>query len=105
MDRNGTITLLEESYVDINSINICINDCVKWDWFDREVFETHCVLTSNGIQKRFLEAVGRRQKVEMVTEYLLLDFDDINVYKNLNTKSINVNINSINDDINPQSIE
>ena len=90
--------------VDINSINVCINDCVKWDLFDREVFETHGVLTSNGIQKRFLEAVGRRQKVEMVTEYLLLDFEDINVYKNLTTKSINVNINSINDDINPQSI-
>ena len=90
--------------VDINLINACINDCVKWDLFDKEVFETHGVLTSNGIQKRFLEAVGRRQKVEMVTEYLLLDFEDINVYKNLTTKSINVNINSINDDINPQSI-
>ncbi|MFZ0577967.1 MAG: Lin1244/Lin1753 domain-containing protein [Psychrobacillus psychrotolerans] len=90
--------------VDINLINVCINDCVKWDLFDKEVFETHGVLTSNGIQKRFLEAVGRRQKVEMVTEYLLLDFEDINVYKNLTTKSINVNINSINDDINPQSI-
>lgn len=73
-------------------------------FFDKEVFETHGVLTSNGIQKRFLEAVGRRQKVEMVSEYLLLDDDDINVYKNLTTRSINVHINSINDNINPQSI-
>lgn len=90
--------------VDINLVNVCINDCVKWDFFDNEVFETHGVLTSNGIQKRFLEAVGRRQKVEIVSEYLLLDDDDINVYKNLTTRSINVHINSINDDINPQSI-
>lgn len=90
--------------VDINLVNVCINDCVKWDFFDTEVFETHGVLTSNGIQKRFLEAVGRRQKVEMVSEYLLLDDEDINVYKNLTTRSINVHINLINDDINPQSI-
>ncbi|PUB12594.1 Lin1244/Lin1753 domain-containing protein [Paenisporosarcina sp. OV554] len=90
--------------VDINSINVCINDCVKWDLFDKELFESHAVLTSNGIQKRFLEAVGRRQKVEMVQEYLLLGYEDINVYKNLTTKSINANINSINDNINPQRI-
>lgn len=90
--------------VDINLINVCINDCVKWDFFDKELFENQAILTSHGIQKRFLEAVGRRQKVEMVKEYLLLDTEDINVYKNLTTRSINVNINSINDNINPQSI-
>lgn len=90
--------------VDINLINVCINDCVKWNFFDKKVFETQAVLTSNGIQKRFLEAVGRRQKVEMIEEYLLLETEDINAYKNLTTRSINVNINLINDDINPQSI-
>jgi DnaD/phage-associated family protein len=90
--------------VDINSVNVCINDCVKWDLFDKELFENHALLTSQGIQKRFLEAVGRRQKVEMVKEYLLLDYEDINVYRNLTTRSINVNINSINDNINPQRI-
>lgn len=89
--------------VDINLINECINDCVKWDLFDKNIFETYGVLTSNGIQTRFLEAVGRRQKVEMVQEYLLLDLDDIKVYKNLSTRSINVDINSLDVNINPQS--
>lgn len=89
--------------VNINLINDCINDCVKWDLFDKSIFETHGVLTSNGIQTRFLEAVGRRQKVEMVQEYLLLEFEDIEVYKNLSIKSINVDINSIDVNINPQS--
>ncbi|WP_419962074.1 Lin1244/Lin1753 domain-containing protein [Psychrobacillus sp. BM2] len=89
--------------VDINLINVCVNDCVKWDLFDREVFESYGVLTSNGIQSRFLEAVGRRQKVEMVQEYLLLELEDIKVYKNLSVKSINVDINSFDVNINPQS--
>jgi len=90
--------------VDINLINACINDCIKWGFFEKEMFENQAVLTSHGIQKRFLEAVGRRQKVEMVKEYLLLGSEDINVYKNLTTRSINVHINTVNDNINPQSI-
>ncbi|WP_313893884.1 Lin1244/Lin1753 domain-containing protein [Psychrobacillus sp.] len=89
--------------VDINLINECIKDCVKWDLFDKSIFETHGVLTSNGIQTRFLEAVGRRQKVEMIQEYLLLELEDIKVYKNLSVKSINVDINLIDVNINPQS--
>ncbi|GGA31327.1 Lin1244/Lin1753 domain-containing protein [Psychrobacillus lasiicapitis] len=89
--------------VDINIINEVINDCVKWDLFDKSIFENYGVLTSNGIQSRFLEAVGRRQKVEMVQEYLLLELEDIKVYKNLSIKSINVDINSIDVNINPQS--
>lgn len=85
--------------VDINSINVVINDCVKWGLFDDNLLKTHNILTSKGIQSRYLEAVGRRQKVEMIEEYLLLDQETVNVYKNL----IIVNINPVNVDINPQS--
>lgn len=86
--------------VDINLINEIINDCVKWGVFDKKVFETYKVLTSKGIQKRYIEAAGRRQKVKLFKEYLLLDYETISVYKNLvivyiipNNEVVNVSIN------------
>ncbi|WP_243124321.1 DUF4373 domain-containing protein [Clostridium sp. AWRP] len=86
--------------VDINLINEIINDCVKWGLFDKKVFETYKVLTSKGIQKRYIEAAGRRQKVKLFKEYLLLDDETISVYKNLvivyiipNHEVVNVSIN------------
>lgn len=89
--------------VDINKVNVCIKDCIKWEMFSRDVYEKFEILTSVGVQRRYLEAVGRRQKAEMFKEYLLLEPNEVNAYKNLTLKSINVDINSINDDINPQS--
>ncbi|KOC33879.1 Lin1244/Lin1753 domain-containing protein [Clostridium botulinum] len=85
--------------VDINEVNVVINDCVKWGLFNSDLLETHKILTSKGIQRRYLEAVGRRQKVKMSEEYLLLDNETVNAYKNL----VIVNINGVNADINPQS--
>jgi len=41
---------------DINVINACINDCVKWNLFDNQLFEKHGILTSIGIQKRFFRS-------------------------------------------------
>lgn len=89
--------------VDINSINVIINDCVKWGLFDSNLLEAYKILTSKGIQRRYLEAVGRRQKVEMEGKYLLLDDEVVNVYKNLVIVDINDSLGVVNDDINPQS--
>lgn len=89
--------------VDINSINVVINDCIKWGLFDSNLLETKQILTSKGIQARYLEAVGRRTKVEMKKEYLLLDENIVNVYKNLIIVDINSNNEGVSDNINPQS--
>lgn len=89
--------------VDINSINVVINDCIKWGLFDSNLLETKQILTSKGIQARYLEAVGRRTKVEMKKEYLLLDENIVNVYKNLIIVDINSNNEDVYDNINPQS--
>lgn len=82
--------------VDINELNDVIADCLKWDLFDSGLYESHNILTSKGIQKRYLEATTRRKKVEIEGELLLLD---VNEYKNI----LIVNTNPINDNINPQS--
>jgi hypothetical protein len=85
--------------VDINTVNEVINDAIKWELFDKKMLDKYEILTSKGIQKRYLEAVKRRQKVEMMSIYLLLKGNCLNEYTNIEI----VNINLIDDDINPQS--
>ena len=87
--------------VDINVINVCINDCARWGLFDEALYSEHEILTSKGIQARYFEAVKRRQKIEVVKEYLLLDGKTLNAYNNL----VYVDINGLNADINKQRKE
>lgn len=93
--------------VDINSINAIINDCIKWDVFSKEMYEKYSILTSRGIQRRYLEATTRRKKVVLEGKYLLLEEETISSYKNVYIKPVNVDNNSnsveINENINPQS--
>lgn len=103
--------------VGINEVNVIINDWIKWGLFDEGLFKEHKILTSKGIQYRYFEAVKRRQRVEIVREFLLSDENIAKSYNNLVIVSINedeevikkdnVDINQegegVNVDINPQS--
>jgi len=72
-----------------------IKDCIEWDLFDKKMFEKYQILTSKGIQKRYFEAVKRRQGIDVYMMYTLIP-----IYDYIN--EVNVNINEVNDDINPQ---
>ncbi|MBU5213245.1 Lin1244/Lin1753 domain-containing protein [Heyndrickxia oleronia] len=103
--------------VDINTVSDVVNDCIEWELFDKDMFNDHEILTSDGIQKRYLDAVSRRKEVVFQKDYLLIDPLDfignsrISVFiVNADGKRVNVNINSTqkdkrqqNDDSNPQS--
>lgn len=96
--------------VDINSVNAIVNDCLEWQMFNEDVFKKHEVLTSKGIQGRYLEAIGRRKEVVLNKDYLLVNPNDhlknskIDVsYINDDNNRVNVDINSIKDSDNPQS--
>jgi len=51
-----------------------VSGLVKWGFFDKYMFETFKVLTSKGIQKRWMEATRKR-----VVEYKKLDFWLLNI--------------------------
>ena len=91
--------------VDINLVNVVINDLVKWNFFNKNIFDTYKVLTSKGIQQRYLDATGRRQKVKIQAEYLLLDQETVNAYKNLVIVDNNPSSKGVNVDISTQSKE
>jgi hypothetical protein len=68
----------------------------KWGLFDESVFTQLGILTSSDIQKTYLDAAKRREKVEIIRDYSLCD---ISAFINC----IYVNRNPINDTENEQS--
>ncbi|MDI3548159.1 MAG: hypothetical protein PWR10_1811 [Halanaerobiales bacterium] len=93
--------------VDKNTLSEIVNDCIEVGLLDADVYKKYSVLTSKGIQKRFLEAVNRRKEVHMIREYILVDINDYSnlVIESINSGSNEVNVNNnhqpegINDDI------
>ncbi|GAB0156196.1 hypothetical protein CHRYSEOSP005_14600 [Chryseobacterium sp. Alg-005] len=80
----------------VGLVDEIVKRSVKWGLFNEPVFNQFQILTSSAIQSRFLEAVIRRENIEMFKELMLIDIND---YKN----KVNVNINSINDNNSTQS--
>ncbi|MFJ7932286.1 DUF4373 domain-containing protein [Peribacillus sp. NPDC096448] len=100
--------------VNINAVQEIVIDCINWGLFDKETYDKYEVLTSKGIQTRYIEAIVRRKSVTLHEEFLLIDYrEHIGSSKisitliNTDNKEVNVNINCqsniINGDINPQS--
>lgn len=50
--------------------------CLSRSLFDRRVFQMFGVLTSAGIQRRYLRGREKRDVIEMIEEYFLLDIED-----------------------------
>ena len=94
--------------VDINDVNAFIDSCIKWEVFNPKIYEKYKILTSRGIQKRFLDAVKRRSTTSLIKEYLLLNAEDMKDFNQIVIVSINddnVNINEENVNISTQRRE
>lgn len=84
-----------------SSVSEIVKACVRRGIFDGETFRKYSVLTSKGIQERYLKAVGRRIRVEMNDQYLLLC--NAEIPKNVVISAKNVDISSQNVNISEQS--
>lgn len=79
----------------VEKVVAIVEDAAGWGFFDREMLDVYYILTSKGIQKRYLEASRRRQSVEINSNYLLLGEHCLSGYINLVIVDIspsNVNI-------------
>lgn len=85
--------------VALTLVNDVITTCLKWDLLNNSLYEQHKILTSHGIQQRFLLAIGRRSAVEIYQDYLLLSESEVSATKNL----VIVTKTPVNADDNPQS--
>jgi hypothetical protein len=67
-----------------------VKELVKRGFFDKTLFDRFKILSSKGIQKRYFEITSRYKQIDVFKEFLLVPI----------VEKDNVNINSINDDIN-----
>lgn len=107
IDEDYNILFSNDNNLDIDVYINILNDCIKWELFNSKIYKEYNVLTSERVQRNYLEATKRRSKVEFIKEYLILSdsFVKSNYSKNVNVciNRINVDINSINDDNSTQS--
>lgn len=97
--------------------NSIVHELVKRGFFNKSLFNSFRILTSRGIQERYLKACERRKFVEVDQKYLLVDpqnFKNIHVLTSsthskdkcihdVNILNGNVHISKKNDNVFPQS--
>lgn len=86
-----------------NLINEIVAASIRRNIFSGELFNKYRILTSSGIQKRYLNAVSRRERVELKKEYLLISVGKN--HQNVVINSVNADRNPINEHGNTQSKE
>jgi len=57
---------------DKNLINEIVKACIRRDIFSKDIFDAYHVLTSHGIQKRYMKVASKRENKNLKKEYLLL---------------------------------
>lgn len=101
--RHGFYIHADEKFIKLFSrtngvdFSICkniIDCCISEGLFDKKIYGKWEVLTSKGIQERYIKIVERRKRIDLILEYLLI---------NVNGNDKNTNIISINVDSNGQS--
>ena len=97
-DDKDAFLLSKRLSVDVNVIKNVVNDCINEGFFNRNLYGQYGILTSKGIQKRYLEACTRRKQVSIIKEYCLIDPES---YKNI----VFEYINPANVDINPDKCD
>lgn len=78
-----------------------IKKAIQVELFDESIYEKYNVLTSVGIQSRYILVTERRKKIDLISEYVLIDVGKKRVNDNKN--KVNVDNNSINDNRSTQS--
>jgi len=89
-DEDMSFLVADEVGASEGAVREVVKKAVQVDFFSEHVFEKYKVLTSAGIQERYLQAVNRRKRIELISEYLVVNLDSVTI--NLD----NVYINSIN---------
>lgn len=84
-----------------NLIADIVAACIRRNIFSEQLFNDFNILTSEGVQKRYLNATSKREKIELKKEYLLIAAPENN--KKVVINSIFDGRNSINGGRNKQS--
>lgn len=84
-----------------SAVSEIVSAAIRRGFFNKGLYDKYQILTSRGVQKRYLEAVSRRTRVSLEEAYLLVDAAELPI--NVCINHVNVDITSKNVDYNPQS--
>lgn len=85
--ERASVLFASKNNIDIETLDSIIQDAINDKIFDKSVYRKFSILTSHGIQKRYVEATKRRKEIKCIKQIALVDF-------NVHDNSVNVNINS-----------
>ena len=84
--------------VDRNLLISVVDECVKWNLFDKKLYQKYHILTSRRIQAQYFSATYKRTGLEAIKEYLLIDISDRSNVATISVSDVN---NSTINDISP----
>ncbi|MGN0489419.1 MAG: DUF4373 domain-containing protein [Ruminococcus sp.] len=99
-DQKKTLLFAKDVCADVSLVNEIIGRALEYGIFDKGLYDNYKVLTSRGIQKRYIEIISRRKNISLKNEYLLIPRDAIPSYINVDDNSKYADINSKNVDTN-----
>lgn len=82
LKRLGSSDLTTEQLTDI------VDELIKRDFFDKDLYNLHGILTSKGIQKRYFEAIKRRKNDNNDFQFVLVGINECNNQVNDSNNSI-----------------
>ncbi|MCM1364876.1 MAG: DUF4373 domain-containing protein [Faecalibacterium sp.] len=59
--------------IEFKLLSNIVNECLKQGVFDEKMFKKYDILTSKGIQQRYLEATAKRKNINILKEYCLIN--------------------------------
>lgn len=87
--------------VDIGTTLTIVNACINEGIFDINLYKKYQILSSRGVQRRYLKACDRRKKIQMTKEYLLITSQKEEKMPDFALTTVNADNNEVNVDINP----
>jgi len=75
-DKDEALIAADELHENPTYISEVLQGCLSRSFFDERVFQVFGVLTSAGIQRRYLRSCEKRDDISIVSEYWLLNAED-----------------------------
>ena len=106
-DKDELLLAADELREQPTYISEVLQGCLKRSIFDERVFQTFGVLTSAGIQRRYLRGCEKRDVITIISEYWLLNISSkSDVPASIRAKLALISLTGVNNDVNsPENSE
>ena len=75
-DKRTQLIFSGKRKIELQKVLSVVESAVQCGFFDSQLFEQYDILTSHGIQQRFIHAKKRQKKIVMLRQYFLLGNDN-----------------------------